>query len=160
MFCVKCGTQVPDGGVFCCKCGSPVNDQLPEPATSHNEVKQIQAPGEISETTKTEAKSVKVQGGIFGLISGAVFGIGCLVPVGIVLCITGIGAIIGIPIVIVGLIFPIIQFLNGMATIKGNCPWCQTSVTCTSADRQQGGVTCPACKKRIVIKDKTLIKIG
>jgi len=159
MYCVECGAQIPNDDVFCCECGSPVNNQTPKPASNHNEVQQIQAHPGISNTTKSEAKSVKVQGSIVGLISGGMVGIGCLVPIGIALCFTGIGAIIGIPIVIVGLIFPIIKFLTGMATIEGNCPWCQNSVICTSADRQLGGVTCPACKKRIVIKDKTLIKI-
>ncbi len=42
------------------------------------------------------------------------------IVVGSLICFTGIGAIIGIPIIIAGIIFP---FLNiGNSTLVGNCP--------------------------------------
>ena len=81
---------------------------------------------------------------------------GCLIFLGILLCITGIGIIIGYPLIIVGLIVPFFGPLKGLGALQGECPWCRTQVTSHIALQE---VTCPACKKRIVIKDKRFIKV-
>jgi DNA-directed RNA polymerase subunit RPC12/RpoP len=113
----------------------------------------------VAQATKsTEVKSAKGQGALSGLFVGMGCSVVCII-VGLSLCFTGIGAIVGIPLIIVGLCGPILGLFAGMKLVKGECPWCQTMVTCTGASQKKGGITCPACKKRIVIKGKNLIKI-
>jgi len=51
---------------------------------------------------------------------------------------------------------PFLAPLMGLGALKGECPWCGTQVTSPMASQ---GVDCPACKKRIVIKDKRFIKV-
>jgi len=69
--------------------------------------------------------------------------------IGTLLCLTGIGAILGIPIIIAGFIFPFTKSGNS-PTLKGKCPYCGYDVY---ASKNAPGVTCKACKQRIIIKD-------
>ena len=105
--------------------------------------------------SEKETKSAKAEGAALGCLAG--WGVsGCLIPVGIILCFTGIGAIIGVPLILVGLFAMIIGPLMGLGELKGECPWCGTKVTSPTASQ---GIDCPACKKRIVIKDKRFVRI-
>jgi len=103
-----------------------------------------------------EAKRVKGQGVLVGILAGVLGGIGCLMPLGFLICSIGL-LIIGVPFIFVGLLLPIIlPFIMGSQALQGKCPWCETQVTCYIASL---GIKCPACKKRIVIRDKQFIKI-
>lgn len=105
--------------------------------------------------SETETKSAKAEGAAFGCLAG--WGAsGCLIPAGIILCFTGIGAIVGIPLILAGLLAPFLGPLIGLVALRGECPWCGTMVTSHAASQ---GFDCPACKKRIVIKDKKFIRI-
>src|ERR1051326_295673 len=42
MFCIQCGSQVPDGGNFCVACGSPVKH--PAPAAVEQPAARVQPP--------------------------------------------------------------------------------------------------------------------
>ena len=70
-----------------------------------------------------------------------------LIPVGVFLCLIGL-VIIGIPVIIFGVFLPL--FSAGSKDISGACPYCGTSI---SASQIAAGVTCSACRRRIVIKD-------
>ncbi|MEK7775316.1 MAG: hypothetical protein AAB305_05480 [Candidatus Zixiibacteriota bacterium] len=101
----------------------------------------------------TEAKSAKGMG-----VAGCLGGTGCcvwIIAIGFLLCFTGIGMLIGIPLIIAGLLMLILAPLVAFGTLKGKCPWCATEVYSTSPE----GFNCSACKKRIVIKDKKFFKI-
>src|ERR1035438_8397569 len=105
--------------------------------------------------SQTQAVSAKGQGALQGCLAG--WGVsGCLIPLGILLCFTGIGAIVGVPVILAGLLAPVLGPLLGLGALKGRCPWCGTVVTSATAAK---GIDCPACKKRIVIRDKRFIKI-
>ncbi len=104
---------------------------------------------------ETETKSAKVEGVVAGCLAG--WGAsGCLISLGALLSLTGIGAIIGVPLILGGLLAPFLGPVVGLGALKGSCPWCGTQVTTTMFSQ---GVNCPACKHRIVIRDKRFIKI-
>ena len=69
--------------------------------------------------------------------------------VGVLLCLTGLGAILGIPIIIAGFIYPFTKSARAPILI-GKCPYCGHEV---HASKLAPGVTCDACKQRIIIKD-------
>ena len=80
----------------------------------------------------------------------------CVIVVGGLLCLTGIGAIIGIPLILAGLLALFLGPLLGLTSIKGKCPYCETSVTAQSTAVV---VTCSAYQKRIVIREKRFYRI-
>jgi len=71
-----------------------------------------------------------------------------IIGIGIVLCLTGIGAIIGIPLILVGIILP----MMGGFTKKDNCPHCGKEIMFMSYSVVVG---CPACRSRLLVKDKS-----
>lgn len=90
-----------------------------------------------------------------GCLGGWIMG-GIFIPLGIVLCFTGVGAILGVPLILAGLFGAPLGSMMGLGALNGECPWCGTQVTSPPAAL---GVDCPACKKRIVIKGKKFIGI-
>lgn len=103
----------------------------------------------------TEAKNARGQG-IFGgcLVGWVAFLV--LITGGAVVSFTGIGILVGVPMIIAGLLAPFLGALMGWERLIGDCPWCGSEVRCFATSP---GVDCPACKKRIVIKDKRFIGI-
>ncbi len=98
-------------------------------------------------TRETETTGAKAQGFAFSLATS-----GCLFMVGVLLTATGVGAIIGLPMIIAAFLAPFL----GFTWIKGACPYCGSQVSTMGT---QKGVTCPACKKRIVIRNKKFIRV-
>jgi hypothetical protein len=138
-FCPKCGKELASAARFCAVCGEA----------------NTRVAGQNPVQSQTEIKSAKGQGTALGCLTG--WGVsGCLVPVGVLLCFTGIGAIIGIPILIAGLAALVIGPLLGLGTKKGKCPWCGSVVMSAFGSR---GFDCPVCKNRIVVRNTQFIKI-
>ncbi len=102
-----------------------------------------------------ETKNDKVNGFFTGISAGLITA-SIFILVGFLLCLTGIGAIIGVPLIIGGIASPFIGPVAGLTSIKGKCPYCESEVQASSTDK---GVTCAACKKRIVIRDKKFYKV-
>jgi DNA-directed RNA polymerase subunit RPC12/RpoP len=82
------------------------------------------------------------------------FGAGVIFIIGMLLTATGIGAIIGIPLMIVGIIFPFVNI--GNSTLIGSCPYCGNEII---ALKNEPGVTCKACKQRIIVRDGIFYKL-
>lgn len=161
MYCQNCGSQVAETVKFCTKCGTPVQN----PQSIQYQPSQTSPQGPYSPVQQhfnqeaantlptpaipqgTTAKSTKFTGCLFS--SWVAFG--CVLPVGILLCFTGIGAIIGIPLILAALIFP----FTGFAAQKAPCPYCGQMVHVFAGV----GVNCPACKQRIVIRGKQFLKV-
>ena len=81
------------------------------------------------------------------------------------LCFSLVGALIGIPIILGGLRLMVIS-VKGMAWganpdafFEGNCPHCGYEKLKSSEYADNPGINCPACAKRIVIRDKRFIKV-
>ncbi len=108
----------------------------------------------MSTTKKSNTKNAKGEGVALGCLAG--WGMASIfIVIGILLSLTGVGAIIGIPLIIGGFFMPFLGPLIGLANIKGDCPYCGNVVTAMST---KPGIDCPACKKRIIIKDKNFYR--
>lgn len=104
---------------------------------------------------ETETRSAKGEGIAVGCLTGWLLS-AVLIVVGVLLSLTGIGAILGVPMILMGILAPFVGPLMGLSSIKGQCPYCGSDVSTFSTNR---GVTCSACKKRIVIRDKTFLRV-
>jgi len=86
--------------------------------------------------------------------SRSLMSLGCFIPIGIVLCFTGIGAILGFPIILGSLVLTLLGFF--VKKIDGKCPYCQHNI---SVDSSKAGLNCDACANRIVIRNNMLCRI-
>lgn len=137
--CPFCAEEIKQEAIFCKHCKSYLIN-LPE----QNSVVSTQSSG---------AKTV-------GVASGCLAGLGCgiwLIFFGIILSATGIGAIIGIPMILIGILMPVLAPIMGLTAIKGKCPYCGNNITSSSTAQ---GLNCKACNNRVVIKGKKFVKIG
>ncbi len=80
-----------------------------------------------------------------------------LVIVGTLLCLTGLGAILGIPMIILAVFSPLLGPLIGLEGLKGNCPWCGVSVASLANGKEFG---CMECGHRIAIQHREFIKVA
>lgn len=76
-----------------------------------------------------------------------------IVPIGTVLCLTGIGMVLGIPLVLLGLVLPITLPLLGRLRRVGACPHCGTNVIIFIGAT---AATCPDCHRRLLVRSGTL----
>lgn len=111
--------------------------------------------------TKAKRTPLLALGGAAGM---GFMGFGCgfwLVIFGVLLSLTGIGAIIGIPLIIMGLSLPIVSAMFGLVTgslmLKGKCPYCDSNITVANIT---GGIDCPACKKRLLMRNKKFVNVN
>ena len=94
-----------------------------------------------------------------GMFAGGFFGIavaGCAFPAGVLLTLTGIGAIVGIPLIIVSFFLPFAGALGGLGQITGPCPHCATPI---HASKFSPGTNCPGCTRRVLIRDRRFVAI-
>jgi hypothetical protein len=90
--------------------------------------------------------------GLFaGFASGVIIGTG-FVLFGSLLCITIVGSIVGLPLILVGLIAPFIGPFLRFKEREGDCPYCGTRVTTNGTAI---GFNCVACKERILVGQDT-----
>jgi len=94
----------------------------------------------------------KAMGRTVGCLSGTI-GAGCMQIIGVLLCLTGIGAIVGIPLIIMGFAAPAVTgAITGEIMIKSSCPACGQAIE----DIKKPGYDCPACGERLIAKEKTM----
>ena len=87
-----------------------------------------------------------------GLIAGGCAG-SIIMSFGLLLCLTGIGAIIGIPMILIGCI--IIPFIAATHKVQ-KCPACKKEITLPVG---HDAFDCPICKERLFREGKTLTQI-
>jgi hypothetical protein len=126
--CNRCRTVYDDHAKFCSKCGSGT----------------FQA--------KAAGPGVNVGGGIFGFVYGTSMAIWAFI-VGVFLCATGIGALIGVPLMIAGVLMPFLGAAKGAAILNGPCPWCGHRATGSPP-----GFNCAACRNRVIVRGKFFMK--
>ena len=86
-----------------------------------------------------------------------------MLVVGLILCCTGIGAIVGVPVALIGLAMPFIAPLVAVGTglkrkLQGKCPSCDLLINIDSGAVRRTWVDCPGCRSRILIVNGQLIK--
>lgn len=134
--CQKCSAHLESAWVFCPLCGTANAPEIHEPAPP-------------PEHEKAPVKSA-FSGLFLGLISVPVLIIsGCLI------CLTGLGVFLGVPLIIAGICAPLVGALVGLNALKGKCPWCEAAVSGVGLfDR----FSCPACSKQIVVKKQEMLR--
>jgi len=133
--CSKCGAQLSQPWRFCPLCGAevpPQADQQPAP----------------------EKEKAPMRSAFSGLFFGVIITPMCLI-VGTMLCLTGLGAILGIPMIIGGILAPILGPMICLGEPKGECPWCGTRVTNVF---NTASFDCHECGKRIDAHNRHFIK--
>ena len=71
---------------------------------------------------------------------------------------TSIGLIFGIPLLIAGLVLPLIM-MRDMFTqneVKGECPYCATQIKTSDATIR---LRCPSCGKEVAVRDRKLLPV-
>ena len=176
-FCAQCGTARPAEGRFCSQCGSRLHvashpADREKPKTAHFKVcsscgEQVRVVDPRcwkchSREFKGSEGEAKDSGALMKA-GGAALGCGMSIWIstfmilgGLALSATGIGAIVGIPLILSAILFPFISPFIGARLVRltGPCPYCGTSVTGGMV-----GFNCHACKKRIVVKNNRFIRV-
>ena len=135
--CSKCGTHLELQWKFCPLCGVERVHETEEPAPVHS-----------------VREKAPVKSGLSGLMLGFLAA-PVLIIYGGMICLTGLGVFLGVPMVIAGVCAPLIGSLVGLNALKGKCPWCGAAVSGVGLfDR----FSCPACSKRIVVRKHEMVR--
>jgi ribosomal protein S27AE len=108
----------------------------------------------LKATEPAEQEKAPVQGAFSGLLFGMIIA-PMLLIVGTLLCLTGLGAILGIPMILAAVLSPLLGPMIGIGTLKGKCPWCGTAV---NGAEHAKDFTCVACSQRIAIRHREFVK--
>ena len=126
--CGKCGTHLELPWSYCPLCGT---------ASPHEQT----APAEHEPAPTKRAFS----GLLFGFIVAPV----CII-VGTMLCLTGLGAFLGIPMIVAGALSPLLGPMLGLDTHAGKCPWCGAKVSIVPL---VDAFHCEECHRKISVKN-------
>jgi hypothetical protein len=132
--CLKCGTKLASPWSFCPHCGAAINHEAPK------------APS-------PEEEHIPARGAFGGLLAGMLVA-PILVIAGTMVCLTGWGIFLGIPMIIAGIFAPLAGPLFGMGEYRGKCPSCGTVVISKTDGRTYD---CPVCNKAFAVKGRNLI---
>ena len=133
--CSKCGAHQEAPWKFCPLCGEA----------------SVRAAQQHIEPEKPEKSPAP---GAFGGLFYGLIAMPMLIIVGAMLCLTGLGAFVGVPMIIAGVLAPLMGPLIGMGAMKGKCPWCGAAVN-SVANTQD--FDCAECGKRIAIKHREFV---
>ncbi|HET6170148.1 MAG TPA: hypothetical protein VFE01_08205 [Terracidiphilus sp.] len=133
--CLHCKTQLASPWKFCPNCGAAAPHQLRKPA----------------ETEKAPVKG-PFSGLLFGVIAAPV-----MIIVGVMLCLTGLGAILGIPMIIGGVLAPLAGPMIGFGAIKGKCPLCDAPVSSLPGVES---FHCEACQQQIAVRHEKFVPVA
>jgi DNA-directed RNA polymerase subunit RPC12/RpoP len=148
-FCLKCGAQLAAPWRFCPSCGVAIAHESHQPQAPEHEASGIPAPASPAAPEKAP-----LQGAFSGLLFGALVA-PMMIIVGTLLCLTGLGAFLGVPLIIGAVLAPLAGPMIGLGALKGKCPWCGTPVSSILNAR---GFDCNACNQRIAVQNRKFIK--
>lgn len=131
--CSACATPVTASWRFCPHCGAAIAPVTP---------------------THPDKEPVPVRNAYTGLMWGLIVA-PIMVIFGALLCLTGLGAILGIPLIIGGVLAPLAGPMIGISEAKGACPWCGAAV---ASFVKRPGFFCHACSRRIAIHDGKFVR--
>ncbi len=135
--CSKCGTHLESPWMFCPHCGVERAQEREEPALTHHEHEKAPVKGGFT-------------GLFFGLLAAPV-----LIIAGGMICLTGLGIFLGVPLIVAGVLAPLIGPVLGVNAMHGKCPWCGADVSGVGIFDK---FSCPTCSQRIVMKKRELLK--
>jgi DNA-directed RNA polymerase subunit RPC12/RpoP len=135
--CEKCGAHLETAWKFCPHCAASIAHETAEPEHEH------------PHREKPPVKSA-FGGLLLGFIAAPV-----LIIYGGMICLTGLGVVLGIPMIVAGVCAPLIGSLMGLNAMHGVCPWCGAAVSGVGIFNR---FSCPACSQRIVVKKRELLR--
>lgn len=135
--CAKCGSHIESQWKFCPLCGVGRAPETTEPPHTPPAHERAPVKGAFS-------------GLFFGLIAAPV-----LIIAGGMICLTGLGIVLGIPLIVAGVLAPVIGPMMGINSMRAACPWCGAKVTGVSIFDK---FSCPTCGEHIVMKKRELLK--
>lgn len=136
--CSKCSTPLTAPWKFCPLCGTAAASQPPSPAP------------------RLEHEKAPVQGAFGGLLFGVLVA-PILIIVGTLLCLTGLGAFLGVPLIAIAVVAPLLGPLIGLGELKGSCPWCGAAIANITHTK---GFACHACHQRILIENRKFVRVA
>jgi len=132
--CQKCGAVLSSPWTFCPACGTKVQPH--------------------QQSAQPEHEKAPVKYAFSGLMFGLIVAPMCLI-VGGMLCCTGLGAFLGIPVIIAGILAPLIGPMVSMGEPRGKCPWCGTELTDIVSSP---AFECHVCKGKVLLQDSKFVK--
>ena len=125
--CSKCGAHLASAWNFCPRCGSTV----------------------VHEVHPREHQHHPARGAFGGLYYGLIAAPILIIP-GVLLCLLGWGIFFGVPMIVLGIMAPLMGPVLGMGEHKGECPSCGTLMISIADSREH---ECPVCSKKFAIED-------
>jgi len=135
--CAKCASHLEPQWKFCPSCGVERTPEIHEAVHAHPAREKAPIKGAFT-------------GLFFGLIAAPV-----LIIAGGMICLTGLGIVLGIPLIVAGVLAPLIGPTMGINSLKAACPWCGAEVSGVSIFDK---FSCPTCGEHIVMKKHELLK--
>jgi len=132
--CPKCDANLSSPWSFCPNCGTRVQPQT-QPAPPEHE-------------------NAPVKHAFSGLMFGLIVAPMCII-VGGMLCCTGLGAFLGVPVIIAGILAPLIGPMVGFGEPRGKCPWCGAELNDVV---NSPAFECHACKGRVLLQNRKFVK--
>ncbi len=140
--CSKCSAPMELAWRFCPHCGA---------------AGAVEAPVEVPQMVEPEAhEKSSLPGAFTGLLFG-MLAVPILVIVGTMLCLTGLGAILGIPMILAAILSPLLGPMVGLGALKGKCPWCAVQVSSVANKKD---FNCHSCGQRIAIQHREFVRAG
>jgi len=136
--CPKCATAVAQSWSFCPHCGAAIAAE----------------PGKTSLPPVHEHEKAPSQGPFAGLLFGVLV-VPILIIVGTMLCLTGLGAIAGVPMILAAVLAPLLGPLIGFGALRGKCPWCGAQVSSINGAKS---FYCHACSGAVVLRNREFLK--
>jgi DNA-directed RNA polymerase subunit RPC12/RpoP len=132
--CVECGEHLETAWTFCPHCAAPCRHNAGPVPRKH--------------------EAAPVTGGFSGLLFGLIAAPALIISGGMI-CLTGLGIFLGVPLIILGVLSPLLGPVLGLNQERGECPWCSAKIGSVALfDR----FSCPACSKRIVVRKRELLR--
>ncbi len=78
-----------------------------------------------------------------------------LAIVGTMLCLTGLGALLGVPMIIVAVLAPLLGPMIGIGAMHGTCPWCGIRIHSIITVPE---FYCHGCSKPILIENRKFLR--
>lgn len=138
--CPKCARNLDSAWSFCPRCATP----CPTEPASQTTLSQV--PADVEKTP------------VLGAFSGLYIGV-IVVPLAIILggllCLTGLGAFLGVPMIIFGVLAPLIGPVVGIGSLSGKCPWCGA---CMDSIVDGKKFECLECSHKIAIEHRHFVR--
>ena len=142
MQCPNCDAHIAAPWKDCPHCGAVIVQQ------------PLAAVSTASHADSAKPERAPVRWAFAGLLFGMIT-VPILAIVGTMLCLTGLGAILGVPMIVTAILAPILGPMIGIGAMHGTCPWCGTRIHSIITVPE---FYCHGCSKPIVIEKRKFLR--